>query len=126
MDPETNWRAWQFWFSVGQYIIAIVVGAYVWISNRDKARVRDIKRVEECTAIDIEGIKETLAGEIKNVGTRVTRLENSTISHEDLGKVYDRINGVSDQVSAQTEAINGLKRAVDMIHQHLLNSGGKQ
>lgn len=119
-----DYSAWQFWFGVGQYIIALLVAIFVWLRTRDRARVTDINTVKECTSKDIEDIKDTISTDIRSVGTRVTRLENSTISHGDLAKVYDQINAVGKQVSGLTGTVKGIKGGVDMIHQHLL-SGGK-
>lgn len=104
MDPKTDYSVWRFWFDIGQYIVAFFIAFYIWLSNRDKARSKDLKDAE----------------------TRITKLESSSITHEDLGKVHEKINDVSVQVSGLTGTTNGIKGAVDMIQEHLLSNGGKK
>ena len=110
VNPKTDYAAWRFWFDVGQYIIAFLVGFYVWFSNRAKATGKDVKNV-----------KKTMGG----IESRVTKLETGSISHDDLGKVYERVNGIAVQVSNLDGKMDGVKGAVDMINEHLLSNGGK-
>lgn len=131
MDPViqttvNNYAAWQFWFSVGTYIVAFAVGIYVWLSNRDKARQQDLRAVEDCASNDIKDVKDTLTTAIENVGSRVTRLEAGMISHSDLGEVHEKINKVSGQVNELSGAVKGIQGGVNMIHEYLLNEGKKQ
>lgn len=104
-----NYQAWQFWFMVASALINVVVWVGVWISNKDKAKGKDIAEVKE---------------EIRAVDKRVTRLEENQIGHEDLGKVYERINAVSDQVSEMKGEMKGslgsIGGSLDMILDHLL------
>lgn len=110
MGPEAiDWREWQFWLAVGLALENIAVGIYVWFSNRDKARDADMKSVK---------------AEVQGVETRVTKLEAGSISHSDLSKVYDRMNVMAQEVSKLNGSIQGLQGAVELIHQHLLNSSG--
>ena len=101
MNPKTDYSAIRFWFDIGQYIIAFLVGFYVWFSNRVNARSEDVEKI----------------------GNRLTKLETGAISQTDLAAVYDRVNGISDQVSNLSGKMDGVKGAVDMIQDHLLNKG---
>lgn len=109
MDPKTDYAAWRFWFDIGQYIVAFFVAIYIWLSNRDKARSKDLEDVKESTSKDF-----------KEVENRITKLETSAITLKDLGPVYDRINDIAVDVAK----IEGVKDTVDMIQEHLLNNGG--
>lgn len=135
MNPKTDWVAWKFWFDTGQYIVTILVGFFVWICSRNKARSKDIKAVKESTSEEITDIKKSTSKEIneikdtnsegiKAVEIRVTKLETSAITHKDLGEVYERINEVSDKMSELAGTTKGIKGSVDMIQDHLLNNGG--
>lgn len=64
--------------------------------------------------------------EIRDLESRICCLEESCINHDDLGKVYDRINDVNAQVSELNGTTKGIKAAVGLIHNHLLNNGGNQ
>lgn len=105
----SNWAQWQFWLAVAVAIENAAVGVYVWISNKDKARSKDIKEIRT---------------DLQKIQTRVTKLEAGSISHGDLSKVYHRINDVGNDVSGLNGAIDGLRESVGLIHQHLLNTSG--
>ncbi|MBU0972313.1 MAG: hypothetical protein KKC20_16810, partial [Proteobacteria bacterium] len=92
-----------------------LMGFFVWFSNRDKARSKDIKDVKETTSKDIKAVE-----------TRVTKLETSAITHKDLGEVYERVNDLSTTLAEVKGTVGGIKGAVDMIQEYLLNNGGKQ
>lgn len=104
-----NYNAWQFWWLVISGLVNAVVWVGVWICNKDKARSGDIADVK---------------GDIRGVDKRVTRLEDNQIGHEDLAKVYARINKVSDQVAnmkgEMTGALGNIGGSVDMILDHML------
>lgn len=109
----SDYTAMRFWFDVGQYIITIAIGVYVWVGNRVNAKSKEVM----CLKQDIGVINQ-----------RVTRLEGEVghfLSHEDLGSVYDRINDISDQVSNLSGKMDGVKGAMDMIQSHLINEGGR-
>ena len=105
----------RFWFDVGQYVITVGIGIYVWISRRFSAKAEEVNDVKTNVA---------------TIAERVTRLETDmahALSHEDLGAVYDRINDVGDQVANISGKMDGVKGAVDMIQEYLLNgNGGKR
>ncbi|SDU26998.1 hypothetical protein SAMN04487931_10652 [Desulfobacula phenolica] len=104
MSQPTDYSVLKFWFDVGQYLITVVIAVYVWLSNRVNARAKDVEQM----------------------GNRVTKLESGSISHTDLGVVYERINKVSDQVSNISGTVDGIKGTVEMIQEYLLNNGGKK
>lgn len=106
---KLDYTAWQFWLTAVVAVINICVLIYTWASNRDKARTKDLKEIKD---------------DIRDVDKRVTRLEENQIGHEELGKVYERINAVSDQVSEMKGEMKGslgsIGGSVDMILDHLL------
>lgn len=111
VSPKTDYTVWRFWFDVGQYVIAFMIAFYVWVSNRAKATDKDMKKVAK-----------TMGG----IETRVTKLESGSLSHDDLGAVYDRVNGIAEQVSNLDGKMDGVRGAVDMINEHLLSNGGRK
>lgn len=46
--------------------------------------------------------------------------------HKDIGDLHERINEVSKSVHTLTGEMTGIKTTLGLIHQHLLNGGGKQ
>lgn len=108
-DKPVDYSAMRFWFDIGQYVVTIGIGVYVWLGNRLNAKNEEVKRVKK----DVITIKE-----------RVTKLETDmvhTLSHEDLGAVYERINDVAEEVAELSGKMDGVKGGLDMIHEHLLS-----
>jgi len=104
----------RFWFDVGQYGLTLAIGVYVWLGNRFNAKTREVKGVQQ----DVTAMAE-----------RVTKLETNmahALSHEDLAAVYDRINDVAEEVAGLSGKMDGVKGAVEMIQEYLLNEGGKR
>ncbi len=104
MTPKTDYAAWRFYFDIGQYVVAALVALYIYIGNRAKATAKDVKRIEE----------------------RVTKLEAGSITKDDLGEVYNRVNDMSTTVSTLVGTMEGVKKSVDMITEFLLSKGGKE
>lgn len=102
---------WQVFFAALQVAVAAGMGIYVWHRDRSTARKQDLDEVKEAVVC---------------IGTRVTVLESNSITHKDLGDVYDRINTVSDQVSKMDGKMDALVGAVEMIQELLIKNGGKK
>ena len=112
MNPKpVDYSAIKFWFGVGQYVLTIGVGLYVWLGNRFKAKTTEVELLKKSLA--------TVEGQVSKLETNMAH----TLSHEDLGAVYERINDVSDQVSNLSGKMDGVKSGLDMIHDHLLSEG---
>ena len=106
-----DYAGWQLVFLVGSGAVNVVAWVGAWICNKDKARTKDIAEV---------------AADIQAMGNRVTRLEETQINHEDLAKVYERINRVADQLSEMKGEMKGslgnIGGSVDMILECLLKT----
>ena len=107
-----DYTAMRFWFDLGQYLITIAIGVYVWLGNKVNAKSKEVL----CVKQDVSVINE-----------RVTRLESEVghaLSLEDLGSVHERINDISDQVANLSGKMDGVKGAMDMIQKHLISDRG--
>lgn len=107
MEPN----AWLVWIAGAQVAVTVFIGLVAWHRDRSSARKKDL---------------ESLMEAILSIGDRVTKLESSTISHTDLGEVYDTMNTGFRQVSKMDGKMDALVRAVDRIQEYLFNNGGKQ
>ena len=87
-------------------------------------------RLARCESIDAEGAM----GRIGALEERCSRLEAAQITHEDLGRVYRRLDKVVDAVSAMGQGLGGsvaeLKGTLDatrgqmaLVCQHLMERG---
>lgn len=71
----------------------------------------------------------TLEGDLKTVDGRLAKAEaelESLPSHEDLGKLYERINALAEGVQRLSGEFSGAKRTLDLLHEFLLEGGYKK
>ena len=109
MKGEADFTALRFWFDLGQYLVTVALGFYVWLGNRSRR-----------TATRIDDVRE----EVDALTRRVALLESDlahTPSHEDLGALYNRVNDVAEDMAGLQGKVDGIKGAVEMIHEHLLS-----
>ena len=112
MDPKTDYSAWQFWFSVIQGSVTLILAVCMFVSNRRAAKKKDMEDINESVSC---------------IGHRVTKLETeqkNSPSHRDLGDIYDRISGVESQVNTLAGEMKGINSSVGRIEDYLINNGG--
>ncbi|MDF0377682.1 hypothetical protein [Methylophilus sp. YYY-1] len=108
MDME----AVKFGFQVLQFLVTGAIGVYVYMSKKDIVTNERIGKLEN----DIDQ-------KIDQHGERIARLEakaEKAPTHEDIGKVYDKINQVSDCVSRLEGEFAGATRTLQLIHETLM------
>ena len=125
-------------------VLVLVVGAYVFITQKSTASRKEteqkISDSREETSQKISANQKDTDEKIKSVcadlkdtddrvarhSERISALEENARcapNHEDLGKMYEKINGVDGSVKEMVGIMNGLTRNVGLIHKFLLESG---
>lgn len=108
-----DYGALRFWFDVVQVVGTIAIGVYVWLANRQRVTTQSIRQLEH----DVDE-------RLDDHGTRLSRLEEEVRhlpTHNDIGGVFKRIDQIHGDLKELTGAMSGLRRAVDLINDHLLN-----
>lgn len=107
----------KFGFQVLQFLITGALGFYVYMSNKDKVTNDRIGSLE--TEIDkkIDSHSERLA--------RVEALTEKAPTHEDLARVYEKVNQVSACVNRLEGEFAGVSRVVNLIHETLMEERRK-
>lgn len=129
-----------FWLQVGQMIATVIVGIYVWWTNREKVtnsrftnlekdvaqrptwddvKKRDKDRSERCNRHDVR-IKN-VESDVLSIGADVKHLP----SHKDFERLSDRIGALDHSLGEFAGRLTGLNRAVDLINEFLITQGGK-
>lgn len=126
MNSGIDYTAWRFWWDVLQTCFLAAITIYIWWVNRDRVTQSRITQLKDDTAKTVGGIRQ----EIGELATRLTRVEADCChmpGHDDLGKIYERINGVSAEVadvSSEISEVSGemkaMRRSLDLITQHLM------
>jgi len=99
---------------VVSFVISGAAGIYAHIIGRQ--RVTETKLDEHKSAVH-----ETLNG----FGQRLTRVEEShrhSPTHGDMGQLSRELGQLRGDVQQMSGGLEGIRRAVDLINQHLLNN----
>ena len=110
MAAEPNYAAWKLGFDLLQWLFTIVVGIYVWLAGKENAMKKDT-----------DNLKDSVTG----MDRRVSRLEGGSIDKQDLEAMYKNLNAVAGEVRELTGELKGMSGTVHVIHDHLMNKGGK-
>jgi len=92
----------RFWLDFAQGAFSFLIGVYAWISRRHQATVDQIG--------SLESRMDRVEIEIKHAPTK-----------EDFRLLADRVGQVHGDLRELSGSMSGLKRAVDIMNEHLLN-----
>ena len=102
---ELNYNEWKFWFDVIQMLGTVLLGVYVYISNRHRITGDTIK--------DHHDRLITLESELKHLPNK-----------EKLKEISIRLDTVNNDLQRTIGKFEGVNRAVDLINEFLINQGG--
>lgn len=140
----TSYAAYQFYFNVFQFIFMCVVGAYTFWTNREKvtksrfdAQGKRLAEIESklgnisigCQGHNtmttrLDGHNDRLSQHKELIGQMQTELKHLP-TQADITKLSDKIESLHGDVHEITGAMPGLKRAVDLMNEFLINNGRK-
>lgn len=131
--------------SVVEIAAGLVLAGLGWFARAMRDIRKEISALRDGLDARLDGVEERLArcesidaaGAMSRIGAleeRCGRLEAAQITHEDLGRVYRRLEGVKDTVSAMggeiAAAVGELKGTLDatrgqvsIVCQHLMERG---
>lgn len=124
VEQGIDYRAWEFWLKVGQVAGYVILGIYVWLSNRQKATVAEIQAVKDQVDLLEKGQAEKCSKHLQ----RTTALESSVQglpTHRDLGEMYEKINGVKSTVDEISGSMKGIGFQLKLLVEHHLKEGRK-
>lgn len=121
-----NWELVARWVAIGIPLLVLVLQGlmawFMWSMAQKFVTSQECKK--QCQERDERCEKNEC---------RLTDLEQGHSEHQvhfqhqvttqDLEKIYNRINAVADQVSDQGGQLSSMRRSLDLIHSHLLESG---
>lgn len=112
-----DYTAADFWWKVFITVINMGIGAYLFWERHNDVTQRRIDALET-------GLDERLDGHAVRLSEVESRIEMMP-SHKDLSDLHERINEVSKAVHTLYGETTGIRTTLGLIHQHLLNGGGK-
>lgn len=126
MDVNIDYNAARFWMDLVQIMGIVGLAFYTHITSKSKANREAINVLRQ----DLEAEDEKLEQRIVAAESRISVLDNqlhNAPDHEDMGKVYERLNQVSGDVQKLSGQLSGLINQLTMINEYLLKdkNGGK-
>jgi len=125
---------WSFFLQAAAILISILslnFGIYKWISSQINKRFSDIKaddvRHRNSVAEKIGGLDDEIGqanARVMGVESRISSVESDVRhlpSHEDVGKIYDRLDAVNGSVQQLIGGQEAMANQVAMLNQHLLD-----
>lgn len=122
---SVDYGAARFWMDFLQVAGLIGLGVYQHMTSKSKANT---------TAINV--VREDLEGQHRQLEERVARGErrqdvfesklDGAPTHQDLSKVYGRLNDVAEDLSGVSGQMRALSHQLSMVNNYLLNNKGGQ
>lgn len=108
-----DYQALGFWFNA--FITLGLFGnwLYMWLTNRQRVNKAEIEQVNKSVYL------------LTNQITLFEEKLKATPKHSDLSNIYNRINGMSQDISEMTGAVKALTTQMSLINQHLINGGSR-
>lgn len=112
-----DYTATKFWLDFAKDAALVGVWIYVWLSNRHRVTTERITKLEDHmdTRLDTHA-------------DRLTRLEvhaGAAPTHDDLNRLHQRLDVINGELKGLTGESAAARRTLDLIHDYLLNHGGK-
>ena len=102
------------------WIVGMFVAA-LWALTKVIAHVYDRRFTERFTSA--EERLTVLEKGLNTAGERLSKVEvelESLPGHDDLGKIYDRINTMAEELKTLSGEFSGAKHTLNLLHQYLL------
>lgn len=95
----------KFGYEVAVTLVNLIGWAWMYLTNRNKV-----------TNARIGQLETDIGGKMDAYGNRLTRLEQEvqhSPTHDDLGKLYQRMNGLEQRLGDRIETVNGSIKRVE-------------
>lgn len=109
-----DYGAARFWMDALQVLGLIALFIYQHLTSKSKANASAIDAVRD----DYGNLKDrivSIEGRLKHAPT-----------HQDISKVYDRLNDVAEDLSGVSGQMRAVTHQLSMVNQYLLNQKGGQ
>lgn len=115
-----DYGAWKFWLDVVQAVATMLLGIYVWLTNRHRVTIDKISALEN--KLDERHDRQKL-----NCGHHKDRTTCLEVNMEHLPKSKDMaslgmsVNDLIGKLSKLEGRLEGINRAVDLLNRHHLD-----
>lgn len=136
-----NYNAWRFWFDVVQLAGTVIIGAYVWWSNRVKVTAKRFEALERevnlrASALTVRDAKKEQGARCAIHLARTAAAESAIVRIDsdmkhmptagDISALSSQIGQFQKDLGELSGKLSGINRAVDLINEFLINQGARQ
>lgn len=103
---------------IGMFVMAL------WALAKVIAHVYDRRFTERFTSAESRLLE--LETGLNSAGSRLSKVEvklQSVPGHEDLAKIYERVNRVAEDIKGLSGEFAGVRRTLDLLNEYLLKEG---
>lgn len=108
-----------------QLVGLVALGVYTHISSKSKANAGAINALRKDTEETYKSLEDRLSRCERRSDVFETHLSGAP-THQDLSKMYDRLNDVAEDLSGVSGQMTALSHQLSMVNQYLLNNKGGQ
>lgn len=121
--PNMDYGAARFWMDALQVAGLLGLGIYQHLTNKAKANTSAINTVRTDLEHEHSQLEERVARSERRQDVFESKL-NGAPTHQDLSKVYDRLNDVAEDLSGARGQMSALSHQLSLVNQYLLNNKG--
>ena len=140
----------KIWVDVGQTVLTLGLTYLLWTVKQHQASRESIAALAELQRAALHAAEQRLDERVDGLDTRLVQVETSlrlgpsptscaahiqgvavvqeTLrhlpGHEDMKRVHQRIDGVSDIVSEVRGRLQGIERGLTILHEYFMENGG--
>ena len=112
-----DYPAMKFLLDLIQMVITLLIGLYVWQSNRHRVTNERISELES----DMDERLDKYAERITTLEVRA----GAAPTHDDLKRMHKRLDIMNGELQHLSGESSAARRTLDLIHEYLMNNGGK-
>ncbi len=135
-----DYSAAKFYLSFVELIGILAIGVYTYYASRNRARKQQVNELQsdlKKLTIVVSHIEEhqekadeviqrslELVSELEKRLATVETKQAAQPTHEDVGKVYDRLHHTNRALDTLTGEMSGVKHQLSLMLEHLMNKKG--
>ena len=122
------WQELEFWFVVISTISAAGAGLIGRAIRANSRRIDDLERrhtgreelIRDEARKEMRSIELQLEAKVERHESDIAALKAAQITHEDLGRIYQRLEPLAEQLGEVKGSIDALSTQLGIVTQHLL------
>ncbi|PWG62844.1 DUF2730 family protein [Spiribacter halobius] len=123
MEGVIDYGAMRFWMDALQLAGLGMLGLYTHLVQKSKANTAAIADVDTRASDGIDRVRDRVISVERRVDVAESQLA-SVPTHHDLGRVYERLNTVSQDMRQMTGEVRSIAHQLSMISEYLLQRSG--